>query len=244
MMAALSGSLQLKYREFILDMTFSLPGSSVTVIMGASGSGKSTFLRCLAGLERADGELSFAGSLWQSQKTFTPTYARGLGFVFQDENLFPHLGVEENLRLGMSKKKSENTFDWDHVLEVFHLEKLFGRNVASLSGGEKQRLSIARTLLSSPKLLLMDEPLSALDAKSKREVLPYIESIKSEFGIPIVYVTHSVLEASRIADYILIMQNGKCKEFNHADEILSKNPLLQESFTELIDLQNKFGMNI
>lgn len=242
-MDKIKGSFSLNYPGFSLDMNFEIPGAAVTVVMGPSGSGKSTFLRCLAGLERARGELSFLGQSWLGTQGSTPTHERNLGFVFQDGNLFPHLSVEGNLRLGL-ERSSHPRFEWDHVVEVFGLKKLRTRDAVSLSGGEKQRVAMARALLSSPKLLLMDEPLSALDMQSKSEVMPFLEKMKSEFAVPTIYVTHSILEASRIGDYLLLMENGRCKEFGPAEKVFANDFVLREGFSGLLDLQKRFGVNL
>lgn len=224
-------------------MDFHIPNAAVTVVMGPSGSGKSTFLRCLAGLEKSQGDLFFGEDLWQGADNFTPTHERNLGFVFQDGNLFPHLTVEGNLQLA-AERASVVQFEWSHVIGVFGLKKLLARTSTSLSGGEKQRVAMARAVLSSPKLLLMDEPLSALDMANKNEVLPFLEKMKVEFGVPTVYVTHSVLEASRIGDYLLLMEAGHCKEFDLVDRIFAKDSVLREGFSELVELQKRFGVNL
>lgn len=242
-MGAIVGSFALSYPGFSLEIDFNLPGSAVTIVMGPSGSGKSTFLRCLAGLEKPRGELFFGEKHWLGGQGFTPTHQRNLGFVFQDGNLFPHLSVEGNLRLGMGGKQ-QSLFEWNHVIDVFGLKKLLDRTSTSLSGGEKQRVAMARALLSSPALLLMDEPLSALDMASKADVMPFIEKMKSEFGVPTIYVTHSLLEASRIGDYILLMENGRCQEFGIAEKIFAKDRVLREGFSSLVELQRRFGVDL
>ncbi|MBV2168605.1 MAG: ATP-binding cassette domain-containing protein [Bdellovibrio sp.] len=242
-MDKIKGSLSLHYPGFSLDMDFEIPGAAVTVVMGPSGSGKSTFLRCLAGLEKSQGDLYFLGKSWQGPQGFTPTHERDLGFVFQDGNLFPHLSVDGNLRLGL-ERASHPRFERDHVMEVFGLHKLRDRDTQSLSGGEKQRVAMARALLSSPKLLLMDEPLSALDMQSKSELMPFLEKMKSEFAVPTIYVTHSILEASRVGDYLLLMESGRCKEFGAMEKVFANDFVLREGFSSLLDLQRRFGVNL
>ncbi|NUN06571.1 MAG: ATP-binding cassette domain-containing protein [Bdellovibrio sp.] len=242
-MGALKGSFSLSYPGFALAIEFSISSAAVTVVMGPSGSGKSTFLRCLAGLQVPQGELFFGEEMWQGRQYFKPTHERNLGYVFQDGNLFPHLCVEDNLRMGL-KKLTPPRFEWDHVVQVFGLKKILKRTPMSLSGGEKQRVAMARALLSGPDLLLMDEPLSALDTSSKNDLMPFLESMKSEFGVPTVYVTHSILEASRVGDYLLLMDQGRCKEFGSAHELWASDQVLRGGISNLVDLQKRFGLNL
>jgi molybdate transport system ATP-binding protein len=212
-MFELHGRFQLQQGNFQLDVDFHTPGQGVTAIFGLSGSGKTTLLRCVAGLERAkQGFLEINGNCWQdeSRHFFLPTHQRPLGYVFQEASLFSHLSVQKNLEYGMRRTPPEQRkVAFDEAVELLGVAPLLNRNPKGLSGGERQRVAIARALLTSPKLLLMDEPLAALDAKSKTEILPYLEKLHEELSIPVLYVTHAIQEVMRLADNILIIENGK-----------------------------------
>ncbi|MDD2581559.1 MAG: molybdenum ABC transporter ATP-binding protein [Desulfuromonadaceae bacterium] len=194
---------------FTLGLDLDLPGRGVTAIFGQSGSGKTTLLRCIAGLERAErGFLSFNGEVWQDDRTFLPTHKRPLGYVFQEASLFPHLTVLGNLRYGLTRSKAEQKVSLDHAIELLGIGALLERKPERLSGGERQRVGIARALAVSPRLLLMDEPLAALDLARKQEILPYLERLRDELEIPVLYVTHSPDEVSRLADYLVALEAG------------------------------------
>lgn len=194
---------------FTLDLDLNLPGLGVTAIFGQSGSGKTTLLRCIAGLERAErGFLSFNGEVWQDDRTFLPTHKRPLGYVFQEASLFPHLSVLGNLRYGLTRSKAEQKVSLDHAIELLGIGGLLERKPERLSGGERQRVGIARALAVSPRILLMDEPLAALDLARKQEVLPYLERLRDELEIPVLYVTHSPDEVGRLANYLLALESG------------------------------------
>ncbi|MCX7626803.1 MAG: molybdenum ABC transporter ATP-binding protein [Methylophilaceae bacterium] len=195
---------------FSLDVDVELPGSGVTALFGPSGSGKTTLLRCLAGLERvASGFLNFKGQIWQSENTWLPTYRRPLGYVFQEASLFPHLTVLGNLQYGLRRTKQANGFILQQSIELLGIGHLLERKPDSLSGGERQRVGIARALAVNPQILLMDEPLAALDLKRKQEILPYLERLRDELDIPILYVSHAPDEVARLADHIVLMENGR-----------------------------------
>lgn len=198
---------------FQLDVAFTLPGRGVTALFGHSGSGKTTVLRAIAGLERAPGGyLSLGNTVWQDDANgiFTPTHQRSLGYVFQEASLFEHLTVGGNLAFGLKRTpESERRFKQSDVTELLGIGALLKRRPASLSGGERQRVAIARALLTTPKLLLMDEPLAALDLKRKLEILPYLERLHAELSVPIIYVSHSPDEVARLADHLVVLDNGK-----------------------------------
>ncbi len=180
------------------------------MIFGPSGSGKTSLLRVLAGLERAhNGFLKIGDSIWQDSENFVLTHNRQIGYVFQDTTLFDHLNVQGNLDYGMKRSSNIEKEFIDSILNLLDIKTLLNRSTAQLSGGEKQRVAIARALLVKPKILLMDEPLSALDKKRKQEILPYLDALHNDLDIPIIYVTHSPDEASRLADYLLLLDNGK-----------------------------------
>jgi molybdate transport system ATP-binding protein len=196
---------------FVLDVDLSLPSRGITALFGHSGSGKTTLLRCVAGLERVtDGRLAVDGETWQDGRYFLPTHRRPLGYVFQEASLFPHLDVSDNMRYGMRRTPaSERRVGWDDVIALLGIGHLLDRFPDALSGGERQRVSLARALLTGPRVLLMDEPLSALDHARKQEILPYLERLHDELDIPVLYVSHSPDEVARLADHIVVMDAGR-----------------------------------
>ncbi|MGH8435768.1 MAG: molybdenum ABC transporter ATP-binding protein [Pseudomonas sp.] len=217
---------RLPYPDFSLDVDLHLPGRGVTALFGYSGSGKTTCLRCVAGLERAkEGYLQVNGELWQDSSTghFLPPHKRALGYVFQEASLFEHLSVLRNLEYGLKRIAThERRVELDHAVDLLGIEHLLERMPARLSGGERQRVGIARALLTSPKLLLMDEPLAALDLKRKGEILPYLERLHDELDIPILYVSHSPDEVARLADHLVLMDEGKVLASGPIAEILAR----------------------
>jgi molybdate transport system ATP-binding protein len=211
--------------EFALDVKLDLPGRGVSALFGPSGSGKTTLLRLIAGLERAPGFLEVNGEVWQDDaaKLFLPTHRRALGYVFQEASLFPHLSARRNLEYGMKRvPAAERRVDVDHVIELLGIGPLLERKPARLSGGERQRVAIARALATSPRVLLMDEPLSALDLARKQEILPYLERLHDELEIPILYVSHAPDEVARLADYIVAMEDGRVAAQGPLGETLAR----------------------
>jgi len=205
------GRFYINYPDFTLDVDLPMLETGVTALFGPSGSGKTTILRCMAGLERSPtGFLSVADEIWQDEQRgiFLPTHKRPLGLVFQEASLFPHLSVLENLRYGMRRAGNTKGEGFDAMLDLLGIRALLERDPESLSGGERQRVSIARALLTRPRLLLMDEPLSALDMKRKLEILPYLERLRDELSIPVLYVSHSLDEVARLADHLVLIENG------------------------------------
>lgn len=200
------------YPGFALNVDLKLPGQGVTALFGHSGSGKTTCLRCIAGLERAgEGYLEVNGELWQDSAAdiFVPTHQRALGYVFQEASLFPHLNVRRNLEYGLRRIGPERSrVSWDYIVGLLGIEHLLDRMPERLSGGERQRVGIARALLTSPKLLLMDEPMAALDLKRKNEILPYLERLNQELDIPVLYISHSPDEVARLADHVVLLDQG------------------------------------
>jgi molybdate transport system ATP-binding protein len=203
--------LKMQQGSFELDAQFSAPPVGVTALFGPSGSGKSTLLRCIAGLERGQGWLRVNGEPWQDETTFMPVHKRALGYVFQEASLFPHLSVRANLEYGYKRiAAAQRKVQPEQVIEWLGLSHLVDRRDAmSLSGGERQRVAIGRALLVSPELLLMDEPLSALDTQSKQEILPYLERLHRELNIPVLYVSHSMDEVARLADHLVLLEKGR-----------------------------------
>lgn len=210
--------------HFNLDVDIDIPGQGVTAIFGASGSGKTSLLRCIAGLEKhTSGKLCVNGELWQDSSVFVPTNKRSLGYVFQEASLFEHLTAMGNLRYAI--KRSNQTVNpqlLEQVVSVMGVESILTQLPEQLSGGEKQRVAIARALLSQPKLLLMDEPLASLDTARKLEILPYLERIRRDFNIPVLYVSHAVDEIVRLADHVVMMEQGKVMAQGGVTEVFSR----------------------
>jgi molybdate transport system ATP-binding protein len=217
---------KLDYDNFKLDIDLALPSTGITILFGPSGSGKTTILRCVAGLQKAQhGFLQINGKLWQdSEKNlFLPTHKRPLGYVFQEANLFPHLTVSGNLQFGLKRiRKSCNANDLQPILELLGIDHLLNRLPERLSGGERQRVAIARALALDPEILLMDEPLAALDYKRKQEILPFLSRLHQHLAIPVLYVTHSQQEVAQLADTLVIIEDGKSLAIGPISETLSR----------------------
>jgi molybdate transport system ATP-binding protein len=199
--------------KFALDAGFTAPAKGVTALFGPSGCGKTTVLRCIAGLLRMDGVCEIDGEVWQDRNgAFLPTHKRPLGYVFQEASLFQHLSVRRNLLFGAPRHDSEATKGgilFDEVTDLLGITQLLDRSPRNLSGGERQRVAIGRALLSQPKLLLMDEPLSALDRATKNEILPFLERLRDRLSLPVVYITHDIAEVERLADQLVLMEKGR-----------------------------------
>jgi molybdate transport system ATP-binding protein len=198
----------------------------VTALSGPSGSGKTTALRVLAGLEpRAQGRVVLSGQVWQDSAagTWVPVHRRALGLVFQEASLFEHLTVEGNLKFGNRRTPpAERRHRWDQALALLGIEHLLQRRPHELSGGERQRVAIARALAASPRVLLMDEPLAALDAARKAEILPWLEQLHEQLDIPMVYVTHSTDELVRLADHLVMLDQGRVLASGPVMELLTR----------------------
>lgn len=231
---AISGRFVLERAGFSLDASFSIPGRGVTALFGPSGSGKTTLLRCMAGLEKVQGSLQVNGAVWQDESIFVPTHKRPLGYVFQEASLFSHLSVRANLEYGYQRiKAAHRLVQLDQVVDLLGIGHLIDRrNPAGLSGGERQRVAIGRALLTSPRILLMDEPLSALDALSRQEILPYLERLHGELEIPVIYVSHAMEEVARLADHLLLMQQGRVIANGPLTETLARLDLPLASFDD------------
>jgi len=218
--------LQMVYPEFAVDVDLSLPGHGVTALYGDSGSGKTTCLRCIAGLEKAPkGFIQVNGEIWQdsSQNIFLAPHKRALGYVFQEPSLFAHLSVRGNLEFGLRRIASnQRKVQLDQATALLGIGHLLGRRPDKLSGGERQRVGIARALLTSPRLLLLDEPLAALDTKRKNEILPYLERLHDELDIPMLYVSHSQDEVARLADHLVLLSEGKALASGPIGETLAR----------------------
>lgn len=222
-MSKLEARFKLAWEGFQLDVDLSLPAHGVTAIFGHSGSGKTSLLRCVAGLERAPlGRLCFKDQVWQDGSRFLPTYQRPLGYVFQEASLFPHLSVLGNLDFARRRQDGKTAIALDQAVALLGIAPLMDRKPDKLSGGERQRVSIARALATSPQILLMDEPLAALDLARKQEILPYLERLHHELSIPILYVSHSPDEVARLADHLVLMESGKAVASGPLNETLCR----------------------
>ena len=207
-------TLKLKQQlaDFTLDLDLTLPARGVSAIVGPSGSGKTTLLRCVAGLEKADQALiEINGNCWQDSQRglWLPPHKRALGYVFQEASLFDHLSVQGNLDYGRRRSaEPAGNVQAAQIIELLGIGHLLQRGTTGLSGGERQRVGIARALLANPRLLLLDEPLTALDPQRKTDILPYLERLHAELDIPLLYVSHSPDEVARLADHLVLLENG------------------------------------
>jgi molybdate transport system ATP-binding protein len=211
---------------FKVDAAFVAEGTGITALFGRSGAGKTSVINMVAGLVRPDeGRIVVNGkTCFDSEKGLNvPPEKRRFGYIFQDARIFPHLSVKSNLIYGMNLvPRSERFVAFDQVVELLGLEHLLNRRPAKLSGGEKQRVAIGRSLLTSPRLMLMDEPLASLDDERKSEVLPFIATLPKEFDVPILYVSHSVDEILILADYLVIVDSGRAIVAGQAKELLDR----------------------
>jgi molybdate transport system ATP-binding protein len=211
--------------ELVVEHDITLDG--ITAVYGPSASGKTTLLRVIAGLEeRARGRVEFDGAVWQRDDRRLPAHARGVGYVFQDGRLFGHLTVEGNLRFAIRhaarRAAPKPPIDLSAVVRELDLASLLPRRPASLSAGEQQRVAIGRALLTSPRLLLMDEPLSSLDIGRKREIVPLLERLPEVFGVPVLYVTHNVDEVARLASNMLLLKAGRIVASGRVEDVLER----------------------
>jgi molybdate transport system ATP-binding protein len=222
----IEATLRLPRGAFTLDVALQLPAHGVSALFGPSGCGKTTLLRCLAGLERAPGaRVAVDGQVWQDAAAglFVPVHRRPVGVVFQEPSLFEHLSVRGNVEFGWKRLvPAQRRVSLDDAIAWTGIEPLLQRAPAGLSGGERQRVAIARALAASPRLLLMDEPLAALDAVRKAEILPAIERLNTLSGITIVYVSHAIAEVARLADHVVLMDAGRAVASGPVAELLSR----------------------
>ncbi|MGI9273553.1 MAG: molybdenum ABC transporter ATP-binding protein [Endozoicomonas sp.] len=219
--------LHLPRDRFDIQVSESLPLDGIWGIMGPSGCGKTSLLRGLAGLEKqAHGRVSCNGQLWQdsNQGLFIPPEKRRIGYIFQEARLFPHLDVRGNLQFSAKRAAADqHAPDWDDVINQTGIEHLLTRSISKLSGGEKQRVAIARTLLNAPSLLLMDEPLASLDWRSKLALMPCLREVHRHFGIPVVMVSHGHEELARLADHLLLLQEGRVLEKGSCRALINRS---------------------
>ena len=209
---------------FSLDVAFNIRMRGITAFFGPSGCGKTTILRCIAGLQHLDGHLYVDGETWQdnASRLFKRPHTRAVGYVFQEASLFPHLSVRDNLLYGAKRATHADgrRHSFDDVVELLRIGALLERAPAKLSGGERSRVAIGRALLSQPRLLLMDEPLTGLDQHTKEEILPYLATLQRELHLPILYVSHEIDEVARLADRMLVLSAGKLVASGATAEVL------------------------
>ncbi|MBM4138191.1 MAG: molybdenum ABC transporter ATP-binding protein [Nitrospira sp.] len=224
-MSRLVAQFDVRYPTFHLRLDLDIPTSGITVLFGPSGSGKTTLLRCLAGLERAPyGFMQFGDTVWQDETTgrYLPLQTRPIGYVFQEPRLFPHYNVRSNLLYGYNRiRRDTRRIAIDQVVEILGIGPLLERRTHRLSGGEQQRVAIGRALLTSPSLLLLDEPLASLDIQRKQEILPFIHRLHHELAIPVIYVSHAISEILQLADRLVLLKDGSLMGVGTLNEMLT-----------------------
>ncbi len=226
-----SGAIRVRYLlnhdGFRLDVDENLSMRGITGIFGRSGAGKTSLLRCIAGLERAEqGRLVVRGDVWEDSAggIARPVHQREIGYVFQEPRLFPHLDVRDNLDYAR-RRAARGPDRYDEVVDMLGLAPLLARAVTGLSGGEAQRVAIARALLRSPRLMLMDEPLAALDEDRKSELLPYLDRLHGTLDIPALYVSHNIDEICRLCDQLLVIDGGRAVAHGPLKDVLTQTDL-------------------
>jgi len=226
--------VRVSYREFSLDVKHVFPGTGITGLFGPSGCGKSTLLRVIAGFERrVCGHVAYGDEAWLTRRFSIPPHRRGVGYVFQDARLFPHLSVRGNLDYADKRAAGAAArYAYQDVIDVLDLGPLLNRRPTRLSGGERQRVAIGRTLLARPRLLLMDEPLAALDTRRKAEIMPYIGQLTRAFDVPVIYVTHALEEITQLCDRIVAMVDGRIAAVGGVAQTLER--------LDLADVQGRF----
>jgi molybdate transport system ATP-binding protein len=212
--------------EFEIEVEIAVEASGITALFGQSGAGKTALVDMIAGLSRPErGRIAIDGEVLfdAGQRIDVPPERRRIGYVFQEDRLFPHMSVRANLEYGLRRAPaSQRQIGLDQVVEVLDVRPLLERRPRTLSGGEKQRISIGRALLANPRLLLMDEPLASLDAARKNEILPFIERLSDEFAVPIVYVSHAAEEIVRLADTLVLLSGGRVAAIGAVEELMSR----------------------
>lgn len=221
---SIEARFKLEKGDFSLDVELNIPARGITSLLGPSGCGKTTLLRAIAGLEQCqNGYLKVAGRVWQDADQFIPPHQRPVGYVFQESSLFAHINVRGNIEYGYKRlAKEERKISLDKAIELSGVGHLLQRKPDTLSGGERQRVAIARALAVSPGILLMDEPLAALDPARKQEILPYLESMHDELDIPVLYVSHSTDEVARLADHLVLLEQGRIIASGATGEMLTR----------------------
>lgn len=234
-MTALSVDIRVAFSDFTLEVTQDFANEGVTALFGPSGSGKSTLLRIIAGFERgAQGRVAFGDEVWTDKRHHLAPHRRGVGYVFQEARLFPHLTARGNLDYAAKRAaKRDVGYGFDDVVEVLDLSPLFARRAGQLSGGERQRVAIGRALLTNPRLLLLDEPLAALDEARKAEILPYLERVRDEARVPMIYVSHSASEVARLASRVVVLEAGRVRRAGPVVDIFADPSLTPAGKREL-----------
>lgn len=238
----IEAKFQITQGEFFLDVDLNLPAQGVSSLFGPSGCGKTTLLRAIAGLDYyPDAYLKVGSTVWQEPGRFMPPHKRPLGYVFQESSLFIHLSVRRNLEYGLRRvPEAERRVSLDRAIELLEIRALLERKPDTLSGGERQRVAIARALAVSPRLLLMDEPLAALDVNRKQEILPYIESLHRELDIPVIHVSHYPDEVARITDHLVLLESGRVIASGDVHEIFTRldlSPALASDAAAIIEAE-------
>jgi molybdate transport system ATP-binding protein len=237
-------SIELRFQidlgEFRLEADMSFPSSGVTSLFGPSGSGKTSLLRAIAGLDHhPGGVLRVNGETWQQGGRFVPPHRRPVGYVFQEASLFEHLDVRGNLEYGLKRLgNSAPRISLEDTIGLLDIGPLLHRDPSTLSGGERQRVAIARALAVSPELLLMDEPLAAVDVGKKQEILPYIESLHRELDIPVIHVSHLPEEVWRLADHLVLLDSGRVLASGDVHDVFTRLDLplaLAEDASSIIE---------
>ncbi len=224
---SLAVRLRHRFRETVMDIAFEVPSPGVTVLFGPSGAGKSTTIAVAAGLLRPDAcRVEVDGQVLADTDAgiWLPPERRRVGLVFQDARLFPHMSVATNLRFGLRRAPS-GPVRFDEVVDLLGIGPLLARRPHTLSGGERQRVAIGRALLAQPHLLLMDEPLASLDAARKAEILPYLARLKTALRLPVIYVTHALDEATRLADSMVLIEAGRVVASGSLPEVAARADL-------------------
>jgi len=221
---SIEARFQIEREGFSLHVDLQLQARGITAIFGPSGCGKTTLLRAIAGLERApQGYLRFGEQLWQDGNRFVPPHRRPIGYVFQEPSLFAHLNVRRNIEYGLRRVRPEaRRVSLDDAIELLGIAPLLQRRPTQLSGGEAQRVAIARALAVSPELLLLDEPLAALDDARRQEIMPYLESLHRELAMPVLYVSHARDEVARLGDHMLLLENGRVQASGPVDQLFAR----------------------
>ena len=222
----LTVSLSHRFDNFSIDVKFIAQSGSITSLFGQSGSGKTSIINMIAGLQKPNSGIIKVGEdilLNTNNNIYLPPEKRGLGYIFQDSRLFPHLNVSKNLLYGIRTSLFNNSqITFDNIVDLLQIAPLLERKPHTLSGGEKQRVAIGRALLTQPRLLLMDEPLASLDTQLRGEILTFIENLRDELGLTIIYVSHSIEEVIRLADQMVVISDGVKKAEGNVEEIMSR----------------------
>ena len=229
--------------KFSMNLSLSLKCTGITAISGPSGSGKSTLLRAIAGLLKPDlGHIYFNQEVWQDNDNFIPTHKRFVAYVFQEGSLLPHLNGLDNINYGLKRSQLKSkSVNFDEVIEVLGIKNQLSQLPDQMSGGERQRVAIASAVIRGAKVLLMDEPLASLDSERKQKLISYFNKIKSNFDIPIIYVTHSIDEIHSLADRIILMDNGSIHNQDYGTDV---NYLLQIPLTIKLDSKDSSNINV